>query len=184
MVGPGRMKLLGIDPGLSGALAILCGDEVLLVEDMPVHSIVTGRKTRVELDVPSLRQLLTAQPIDHVVIEKVASRPGQGVSSMFKFGHCAGAVYGLVVGLQLPCSFVLPQLWQRAAGCGPSPDAARQRAAQLYPAIAPQLARKRNAGRADAILIARHGLQLLARAAPPIQVPPASPLRAAQCPAA
>jgi crossover junction endodeoxyribonuclease RuvC len=161
MSGAAAIKVLGIDVGLTGALALLSGDEVLLVEDMPVHVIASGRKVRAELDVPTLRQLLTQRPIDHVVIEKVAARPGQGVVSMFKFGHCAGAVYGLVAGLQLPCSFVLPQAWQRAAGIGPSPDAARQRAAQLYPAIASQLTRKRDAGRADAILIARHGLQLV-----------------------
>ena len=80
---------------------------------------------------------------------------------MFRFGHCAGAIYGLIIGLQLPCSFVLPQQWQRSVGCGPSPDAARQRAAQLYPLAALQLTRKRDAGRADAILIAHAGLRLL-----------------------
>jgi crossover junction endodeoxyribonuclease RuvC len=77
---------------------------------------------------------------------------------MFKFGFGAGAVYGLVIGLQLPCTFILPQAWQRAAGCGPSPDAARQRASQLYPSVAAKLTRKRDGGRADAILIARAGL--------------------------
>jgi len=51
-------------------------------------------------------------------------------------------------------------LWQRASGVGPSPDAARQRAAQLYPLAAAQFARKRDAGRADAILIAHAGLRL------------------------
>jgi len=66
-----------------------------------------------------------------------------------------------VMGLQLPCSFVLPLAWQRAAGTGPSSDQSRQRAAQLYPQSASQLIRKRDGGRADAILIARHGLRLM-----------------------
>jgi hypothetical protein len=96
-----------------------------------------------------------------VVIEQVAARPGQGTVSMFKFGFCAGAISRLVVGLQLPYTFVLPKTWQRAVGIGPSSDQARQRAAQLYPQSASQLIRKRDGGRADAILIARHGLRLM-----------------------
>jgi crossover junction endodeoxyribonuclease RuvC len=130
-------------------------------DDLPLYEIRTGKKDRVDLDLPSLRQMLSSQPIDHVIIERVAARPGQGTVSMFRFGYSAGEVYGLVVGLQLPCSFVLPLAWQRAAGIGPSPDQARQRAAQLYPQSAAQLSRKRDGGRADAILIARHGLLLM-----------------------
>jgi crossover junction endodeoxyribonuclease RuvC len=155
------MNICGVDPGLSGALAIVDEWEILLVDDLPVHQIRAGKKVKLELDLPSLREILVAQVIDHVVIERVASRPGQGVTSMFKFGFGAGAVYGLIVGLHLPCTFIQPVAWQRAAACGPSPDAARQRAAQLYPAIAGRLSRKRDAGRADAILIARSGLMSL-----------------------
>ena len=104
---------------------------------------------------------MVSNPIDHIILEKVAARPNQGVSSMFRFGYCAGSIYGLIVGLQLPVSYLLPIQWQRAVGVGASPDAARQRAAQLYPLAAPQLTRKRDAGRADAILIAHAGLRLL-----------------------
>jgi crossover junction endodeoxyribonuclease RuvC len=155
------MNIAGIDIGLSGAMAIVGDAGVLLIADMPVHAITAGKKTRIELDLTSLRSILAGHPIDHVVIERVAARPGQGVSSMFRFGYSAGAVAGMVAGLQLSHSFVLPIAWQRSVGCGPSPDAARQRAAQLYPQIAPQLCRKKDAGRADAILIAHAGRKLL-----------------------
>jgi hypothetical protein len=77
---------------------------------------------------------------------------------MFRFGYSAGAIYGLIVGL-LPCSYLLPKKWQRAAGVGPLPDAARQRAAQLYRLAAPHLTRKLDAGRVDAIMIAYAGLR-------------------------
>jgi crossover junction endodeoxyribonuclease RuvC len=146
---------------LSGALAIVDEQQILFVDDLPVHLIRIGKKDRTELDLPSLRLLLSSHSVDHVIIERVAARPGQGTVSMFRFGYSAGEVYGLVVGLALACSFILPQAWQRSAGCGPSPDAARQRAAQLYPGIADKLGRKRDAGRADAILIARSGLMTL-----------------------
>jgi crossover junction endodeoxyribonuclease RuvC len=80
---------------------------------------------------------------------------------MFSFGFAAGAVAGIVAGLQIPYSFIQPVFWQRIAGCGPSPDAARQRAAQLYPAIADELRRKKDGGRADAALIGYAGRRLL-----------------------
>jgi crossover junction endodeoxyribonuclease RuvC len=126
-----------------------------------VHQLQVGKKIRTELDLASLRQLLLSNPIDHVVIEKVASRPQQGVSSTFKFGFSAGSIYGLLVGLQLPVSYLLPQQWQRAVGVGPTPDAGRRRAGELYPAAAEYLIHKKDAGRADAILIARAGLMML-----------------------
>jgi hypothetical protein len=66
--------------------------------------LAVGKKLRTELDLASLRQLLLSSSIDHVVIERVASRPLQGVTSTFKFGFSAGSIYGLLVGLQLPVS--------------------------------------------------------------------------------
>jgi crossover junction endodeoxyribonuclease RuvC len=157
------MNVAGIDPGLTGALAIIHKDRVVFVDDLPVHQIRTGKRTRAELDLGGMRELLTSNTYDHVFIEQVAARPGQGVTSMFRFGLAAGQVIGLVAGLRVPYSLVLPQRWQRVAGCGPAPDEARRRAGQLYPDAVPYLARKRDAGRADAILIARAGLYLMAR---------------------
>jgi hypothetical protein len=66
------------------------------------------------------------------------------------------------VGL-LPTSFVLPRIWQAHHSIGPTPDAARQRAVQLYPQIASRLARKRDCNRADALLVAAYGRHALAK---------------------
>jgi crossover junction endodeoxyribonuclease RuvC len=104
---------------------------------------------------------LTQRPIDHLVIEAVHSMPKQGVTSMFSFGTSYGSILGLAAGLQLPYSSVPPRAWRKAVGCGPSPDAARQAAGRLYPGAALHLARKNDAGRADAILIARFGQRQL-----------------------
>jgi crossover junction endodeoxyribonuclease RuvC len=155
------MATCGIDPGLSGGIAIISEQGgVLLVADVPIHQTRAGKKTRAELDLGGLRALLTAQPIGQVWIEQVHAMPKQGTVSMFRFGFCAGAIIGLVAGLQLPYSLILPQRWQRIAGCGPSPEAARQRAGQLFPAAVQHLSRKRDGGRADALLIAHVGLRL------------------------
>jgi crossover junction endodeoxyribonuclease RuvC len=155
------MIVAGLDPGLTGALALVDEHHVVLVEDLSVHTIASGRKTRAELDLGGLRALLTAHPVDHVFMEQVSARPGQGVTSMFRFGFIAGQIIGLVAGLRLPYSLVQPKAWQKAAGCGPAPDAARRRAGQLHPDAVQYLTRKRDAGRADAILIAWCGLRSL-----------------------
>ena len=155
------MNVAGIDPGLTGALAIIDEYRVVFVDDLPVHQIHAGKRTRAEIDLGGMRELLTSLTYDHVFIEQVAARPGQGVTSMFRFGLTAGQIVGLVAGLRVPYSLVLPQRGQRIASCGPAPDEARRRAGQLYPDAVQYLTRKRDAGRADAILIARSGLMTL-----------------------
>jgi crossover junction endodeoxyribonuclease RuvC len=160
------MKTLGIDPGLEGALAIV--NEHRVIDDLPVHRVRSGKRLRAELDLGGLRELLIAHKYDHVFIEQVAARPGQGVTSMFRFGLVTGQIIGLVAGLRVPYSLILPRRWQRMADCGPAPDEARRRAGQLYPDAVPYLTRKRDAGRADAILIARSGLMTLRPAQPQV----------------
>jgi crossover junction endodeoxyribonuclease RuvC len=152
----------GVDPGLSGAVAVLTEAEVIGVYDMPLHNVVTGRKgKRAELDLAGLRAILTGHRIDHVVIEKVSAMPKQGVTGMFRFGYCAGAVAGMVAALGLAHTFLIPRVWQKLVGCAVSGgDAARQRAVQLYPGIAGELRRKRDGGRGAAVLIGDAGLML------------------------
>jgi crossover junction endodeoxyribonuclease RuvC len=113
------------------------------------------------LDLHRFRHLIADQAIRHVFVERAAARPGQGVTSMFRFGEAAGALYGLVVGLGFPVTFATPQQWQKHHGIGASADAARQRAVQLYPHLAPMLARKRDQHRADALLLACYGRHAL-----------------------
>jgi crossover junction endodeoxyribonuclease RuvC len=155
------VKVLGIDPGITGALAVVDEEQVLFVDDLPLHHLKHGKAVKAELDLGGLRELLTGYDYDTVFIEQVAARPGQGVTSMFRFGLVIGQIIGLVVGLGRPYSLVSPQRWQRKVGCGPTPDEARRRAGQLYPDVVQYLTRKRDAGRADAILIARSGLMTL-----------------------
>jgi crossover junction endodeoxyribonuclease RuvC len=155
--------ILAIDPGITGAYALL-GD-IVLVDDLPVHVAQHGQKAKVrsELDLHGFHRLLTAHRIAHAFIEQVSAMPKQGVTSVFRFGYSAGALYGVLVANDVPVTFVLPQDWQKHHHIGPAPDAARQRAVQLYPAIAPMLARKRDHNRADALLLAHYGRSLISK---------------------
>jgi crossover junction endodeoxyribonuclease RuvC len=151
--------IIGIDPGTSGAIAALDRGEVVLLADLPVHTVsAKGRGDRAELDIHTLHALITGLgPIEHAFVEKVAARPGNGSVSMFRFGQACGAIYATLAVIGIPITLVLPKAWQRHHGIGPSSEAARQRAVQLYPQIAPRLARKADANRADALLIANYG---------------------------
>lgn len=158
---PDRL-VLAIDPGVTGAYALL-DSGIALVGDLPVHVTQHGSsaKTRAELDLHSFRTTLASHSIDHAFLERVTARPGQGVTSMFRFGEAFGALYGLLIGLGLRVTFVTPQTWQKHHGIGAAPDAARQRAVHLCPDMSTLFTRKRDQHRADALLLAIYGRHTL-----------------------
>jgi crossover junction endodeoxyribonuclease RuvC len=157
------MLVVAVDPGTRGALAALSGSEVVLVDDLPTHTLTArGRGPRNELDVHSLHTIIAGLgPIEHCFLERVGPMPRQGLGSTWRFAYSAGSLYGLVIALGLPVSFVLPRAWQTHHHIGPTPDASRQRACQLFPEVAPRLCRKRDNHRSDALLLASFGVHVL-----------------------
>lgn len=146
---------IGIDPGISGAIASLCGTEYRDVIDMPV--MAKGKAGKNQVNAAAIADILRGlkQHCDiTVAIELVGAMPGQGVTSMFNFGESLGVIRGVCAALRLPVVWVTPQQWKRKFGLlGADKDLARTRAIELYP-TAP-LSRKKDCGRADALLIAR-----------------------------
>ncbi|UGA37931.1 hypothetical protein JOS77_29010 [Chromobacterium haemolyticum] len=149
---------LGIDPGINGAIAVLDGDSLVEVHDMPVVELKSGKTTKRSVSPAMLANIMRQYPGAHVVVEKVGAMPGQGVSSMFNFGKSAGIVEGVCAGLGLPVSFVTPQQWQKRASRRDGKDGSRARAAELFPSQAGLFARVKDDGRAEAVLIAKFGL--------------------------
>jgi len=147
--------ILGIDCGASGALAFF--DHVagtLDVIDMPVVQVKRGAKLKTEISPQMLAALIRARNPTSATVEKVGAMPGQGTSSMFQFGRGVGVIEGVLAALQIPTSYVTPQVWQKAVQMRDGKDGARARAAELFPAYAQMFARKKDDGRADAALIA------------------------------
>ncbi len=148
--------VIGIDPGLSGAIALLRNGEFAEVWDMPTMGRGSGTKQQVNAAAVGL--LLRECPPCKAWIEQVGAMPGQGVSSMFNFGKATGAVLGALGALQFPQESVTPQKWKREFGLiGKDKDIARTHAIQLMP-TAP-LSLKKHGGRADALLIALYGFR-------------------------
>ena len=147
---------LGIDPGVSGAVAALDGSGILLaVHDMPTAIVGKSRKRHDVLE-GQLAQILAQYPGATVWIEAVGAMPKQGVSSTFLFGVCYGICRGVAAGLGLRVELVTPQVWKRACGLlGADKDAARAVASRRFPSA--PLSRVKDGGRADALLIAAYG---------------------------
>ena len=152
------MKIIGIDPGLSGAIAILEKNKVLNIFEIPVMS--EGKKNKRQLNSAQLVKLLKDNIIKNeevsVVVEQVNAMPGQGVTSMFNFGQTFGAIKGVCAALGLPIYFVRPSKWKKHFELiNSSKDASRTKAIEMYPSISDSLSRKKDVNKSDAILIAR-----------------------------
>lgn len=147
----------GIDPGKTGALAILYPDNHVEFFDVP-RITVRGKDTVAWAQWQSDWSLALAfAGVDSAIIEDVASRPGQGVSSMFKFGRTLGFAHAIVLGIQPrpAVQFVTPTQWKGKLGLlNSSKGASREKAVNLYPSTRSDLTRVKDDGRAEALLMA------------------------------
>ena len=152
------MIIIGIDPGLSGGIAVLDNYKVLDLFDMPV--MADGKKNKKQLNSALLAKLIKESISNNsesaVIVEQVNAMPGQGVTSMFNFGQTFGAIKGICATLELPIFFVRPSKWKKHFELiNSSKDASRTKAIEMYPHLAEKLSKKKDVNKSDAILIAR-----------------------------
>lgn len=149
---------IGCDPGQSGAIALLADGEFAGFIDMPVMPRKAGGfEVNAAALANELRQALRQHHGAHVmaVVEQVAAMKGQGVSSMFRFGQSDGILRGVIATLGIGYITVHPVKWKGHFGLkGQEKDAARALAIRRFPAAAGELSRKKDCGRADALLLA------------------------------
>jgi crossover junction endodeoxyribonuclease RuvC len=157
------MLVLGIDPGLSGAL-VLYDSEIdgLDVWDVPTHALTRNGKNKSEVDVQALVDLIdvAAARRPRVFIENSTPMPGQGSASTFSFGKTFGLLYGVAAGRKLVIERVAPVRWKNALAVPRDKDGARARASVLLPAHSGHWPLKKHDGRAEAALIALYGSQV------------------------
>ena len=152
------MKIIGIDPGLSGGIAVLENNKVLNIFDMPV--MPEGKKNKRQLNsaqlVALIKENIDSNEDTSVVVEQVNAMPGQGVTSMFNFGQTFGAIKGVCAALELPIFFVRPSKWKKHFELiNSSKDSSRTKVIEMYPTLSSQLSKKKDVNKSDAILIAR-----------------------------
>jgi len=151
--------VIGIDPGISGAISVFKDGKLDCVVDMPTLEVDSGKTKKRHISAVGLRDILEMYilelyPTTHVVTEKVGALPGNGSVSMFNFGRSAGIIEGVVAALRMPHTYVTPATWTKAVGRAAGKDASRMRAMELFPAKANLFKRAKDDGRADAALIA------------------------------
>jgi hypothetical protein len=153
------VKIMGVDPGGRGALALL-SPIGLEVQDMPVFEIPRGKGFRRELDVHRLVDLLNYWAPDVCWFEQVGGMEGDSAASAFSFGHITGACEALVKAQGSRFERVAPHVWKKAMKLRGGPvgkDQSRARATDLFPANAADFRRKQDDGRAEAALLAEYG---------------------------
>lgn len=161
------MTVIGIDPGLSGAVAVLQDGDTYIgphrkyVIDTPVLNVEGKRKYNAN-EMAHILCPFTQESDVLVVLESVHSMPKQGVASSFNFGEGLGLWKGIIAAYGLPLELPSPQRWKKAllADQGKEKDASRFKAIQLFPDLAGQLSRKKDDGRAEALLLAEYGRRL------------------------
>jgi crossover junction endodeoxyribonuclease RuvC len=154
------MRVLGVDPGAGGALAMLDTDlDALVVCDMPSVLIKVGRHHRRQISEFWLADVLRVYAPDEAWIERVHALPKQGVTSSFSFGLSYGLARGVLAALGVKVTLVTPNEWKRAFRLGPDKAEARVIASRLFPANAHAFTRAKDDGRAEAALLALFGAQ-------------------------
>ena len=153
------MLIIGIDPGISGSICFLEDGKITDVIEMP--TMTEGKKNKKQVNGSQiyneiLKRTNKFQKKDiRVIVEQVSAMPGQGVTSMFNFGQSFGILKGICSAMQLPIYFVRPAKWKKYFNLiNSEKDASRTRAIEIFPYFSSQLSKKKDANKADAILIA------------------------------
>ena len=153
------MLIIGIDPGISGSICFFEDGKIIDVIEMP--TMTEGKKNKKQVNGSQIyneisKRINKFQKKDvRVIVEQVSAMPGQGVTSMFNFGQSFGILKGICSAMQLPIYFVRPAKWKKYFNLiNSEKDASRTRVIEIFPYFSSQLTKKKDANKADAILIA------------------------------
>jgi crossover junction endodeoxyribonuclease RuvC len=152
------MRTIGIDPGLSGAIALLVEGKLDRVAAMP--TVTAGKKGRRIVDASALTRLVKDMAPTHAIVEQVGVRPGEGIVGAFSFGRSAGILEGVLAALGVARTYVTPAQWKVELKVSANKNEARARASQLlgrgdlWPLV-------KDDGKAEAALLAYWGMAKL-----------------------
>ena len=157
------MLIIAIDPGISGSICFFKDGKILEVIEMP--TMTEGKKNKKQVNGAQIYNEISTKirGIEkqnlRVIIEQVSAMPGQGVTSMFNFGQSFGILKGICSAMQLPMYFVRPAKWKKYFGLlNSEKDASRTKAIEMFPYFSSYLSKKKDANKADAILIGKYFL--------------------------
>ena len=147
------MIYIGIDPGKSGALAVLREDGKVTIfkfEELAYDLI--------------LRDIANSKQRSACVLERVSAMPKQGVTSMFNFGVNFGFIQGLLTAHNIPFELVTPRKWKSEFGITADKNSSITVAQRLFPAVSllrTEKCKKPDDGIAEALLLAEYARRKL-----------------------
>jgi crossover junction endodeoxyribonuclease RuvC len=172
------MIVVGIDPGLTGALAFIRPDGTASIEDIPTVTVQGARKVSRRIDGRGLGELVRRHcPAGSAVLvacEEVSIFGSSDAAGSVQSGslmRTLGAIEAVFDVLRWPCLMVRPQAWQKHFGLAGKKAEKREKgqkppaivtALQLHPETAHLLARVKDHNRAEALLVARYAKDTLA----------------------
>jgi crossover junction endodeoxyribonuclease RuvC len=147
-----RMIIIGIDPGITGAIAVIERTDksecIVDVIDLPI----VGDGARKRILVPELMRFITAANAAAAFIEDVHAMPREGVASAFKFGRAVRAIEATIACVAVPSRLVQPKQWKKHFSLhGPDKEPSRQLVISRLPQQTNFFARKCDHGRAEAV---------------------------------
>ncbi len=155
------MIIIGIDPGITGAICFFFRGKVIDVIDMP--TVADGKKNKKQVngrqifnEIKYIKKKFLSENMG-VVVEQVSAMPGQGVTSMFNFGQSFGVIKGICSAMELPIFYVRPAKWKKYFNLiNTEKDASRTKVIEMFPEISHKLSKKKDNNKADSILIAQY----------------------------
>ncbi len=155
------MIIVGIDPGIAGAICFFSDGKVIDVIDMP--TMAEGKKNKKQVNGRQIYNEITLiknkfmNEKMSVIVEQVSAMPGQGVTSMFNFGQSFGVIKGICSAMELPIFYVRPAKWKKHFNLiNSEKDSSRTKVIEMFPTISNKLSRKKDNNKAEAILIAQY----------------------------
>ena len=154
------MIILGIDPGLDGAIAVLTeAGELVAIHDMP--TLLDGAKGRRAVNPALFASIIRSTQARRAYCELIGPRPTDGTTGAFGFGRSRGIIEGVLAAGGVPLAMIAPPVWKRVSSIAPgkeNKDSARSVAISRWPSQAALFARKCDCDRAEAALIGLAGL--------------------------
>lgn len=152
--------VMGIDPGFFGALAVYdpAAKSLKALIGMPLKRKTGASRTTVDNFQLALFFDEWANQCKYAIIEEVNAMPGQGVSSMFRFGESYGTVLGVIAAYYMPHLRVSPWTWKMLMGCSKDKNISVKKARELFPSHTQYFEQKKQGdGFAEAALMAVYG---------------------------
>ena len=156
------IRIAGIDPGLTGAIAMM---DVRAISTILVDIIdvpITGSGAKQSVDVILLQEWILRHGPRHAFLERAQAMPRQGASSGFKYGRVVGAIEAALMLCAVPLIVVEPSRWKRHFHLhGADKEGARQLTIRMFPREHRFFARRKDHNRSESVLIGIYGAQTM-----------------------